>query len=65
MGIIPGGVSKYDRADPKTVNIRTKTRTLPQVFMLKKIEVLMILALIQLLLSTITKKVRPKGFLQI
>ena len=65
MGMIPGAVSNDSRAGPTTVKSRTKTRTLPQVLMLENIELLVILALLRLLLSTIEKKFHPQGVLQI
>ena len=43
MVITPGAVSKNNRAEPTTVNIRKKNRTFPQVLMLEKTELLVIL----------------------
>ena len=65
MVMIPGSVSNNDRIDPTTVKVREKNRTLPQVLELEKIYLLLLLALFRLLLSTITKKSRLQGVLQI
>ena len=65
METIPGSVSNNDRADPTNVKSRTKNRTLPQVLIMEKIDLLVLLSLIRLLISTITKKVLPQGVLQI
>ena len=65
MGIMLGYVSKNDISDQTTVKGSTKNRTLPQVLVLERIELLMLLALLQLMFSTITKKMLIMGVLQI
>ena len=61
MVMIPGYLLNYSRSYPTTVNIRTKTANLTQVLMLENIDLLVLLALLQLLISKITKKVCPQN----